>query len=142
MTLPAILAPVFIQVALTFGLLFWTGRARFAAVRAKEVRAGEIALGQRNWPANVQQIANAYQNQLEIPALFYVLVILAILARKADILFVVLSWAFVATRLVHAWVHTTSNHVLRRFQAFLAGVCILMLMWFIFAARVLFGAAA
>lgn len=142
MTLPAILAPLFVQVALTFGLLLWTGRARFGAVRAEEVRIGEIALGQRSWPRRVQQVSNAYQNQLEVPVLFYVLAILAIATRTADLLFVVLSWALVATRLVHAWIHTTSNHVLRRFQAFLAGICILMLMWIVFAARVLSGAAA
>ncbi|HEX2556151.1 MAG TPA: MAPEG family protein [Microvirga sp.] len=142
MTLPAILAPVFVQVALTFALLVWTGRSRVAAVRSKEVRVGEVVLGQRAWPTRVQQVSNAYQNQLEIPVLFHVLVILAILTRKTDLLFVVLSWAFVASRLVHAFIHTTSNRLLWRFQAFLVGVGILALMWTIFAVRVLFGAAA
>jgi hypothetical protein len=142
MTLPAILAPVFVQVALTFALLVWTGRSRVAVLRAKEVRIGEVALGQRVWPQRVQQVSNAYQNQLEVPVLFYVIVALAILTRQADLLFVALSWAFVASRLAHAFVHTTSNRLQHRFMAFLVGVLILMLMWIIFAVRVLFGTAA
>ena len=142
MPLPAILAPLFVQVALTFALLVWTGRSRLAVLRAKEVRIGEVALGQRVWPQRVQQVSNAYQNQLEIPLLFYVLVVLAILTRKADLAFVALSWAFVASRTVHALIHTTSNRIQHRFMAFLVGVLLLMLMWIIFAARVLFGAAA
>ena len=89
----------------------------------------------------MQQVANTYQNQLELPVLFYILVAFAILTRKADFLFLVMSWIFVATRLVHAAIYTTSNHVLRRFQAFLAGACVLMLMWLIFALRVLWPAA-
>jgi hypothetical protein len=142
MTLPAILAPVFVQVALTFALLVWTGRSRVAVLRAKEVRIGEVALGQRVWPQRVQQVSNAYQNQFEVPVLFYVIVALAILTRQADLLFVALSWAFVASRLAHAFVHTTSNRLQHRFMAFLVGVLILMLMWIIFAVRVLFGTAA
>jgi hypothetical protein len=139
MTLPAILAPLFVQVALTFALLVWTGRSRLAALRTGAVRIGDVALGQSVWPPRVQQVSNAYHNQLEIPVLFYVLVILAILTRKADLAFVVLSWAFVASRLVHALVHTTSNRLQHRFMAFLVGVAILALMWIIFAARMLFG---
>ena len=137
MSLPAILAPVFVQIALTFALLFWTGRARVGVIRAKAVRIGEVALGQRAWPVRVQQIANAYQNQLELPVLFYVLVALAILTRKADLLFVVMAWIFVAARLAHAAIHVTSNHVPRRFQAFAVGAVVLMLMWIVFAVRVL-----
>ena len=43
--------------------------------------------------------------------LFYVLTILAIMTRHADIIFVVLAWIFVLSRVVHACVHTTSNDV-------------------------------
>jgi hypothetical protein len=133
----SVLLPVFVLVALTFVLLVRTGRARFAAVRAKEVKVRDVALGQRAWPAAVQQVANTYQNQFELPVLFYVLVALALATRQADLVFVVMSWIFVATRLVHAWIYATSNIVKRRFQTFLAGAIVLMLMWIIFAARIL-----
>ena len=138
MSIPAVLAPLFVQVALTFVLLFWMGRERFASVRAGQVRVKEIALGERNWPARVQQIANTFHNQFEVPMLFYALVALALLTRQADLLFVLMAWIFVAARLVHAYIYTTSNVVIRRFQAFMAGTTVLMLMWVIFAVRVLF----
>jgi hypothetical protein len=101
------------------------------------VKVSEISLGERNWPTKVAQIANAFHNQLELPVLFYVLVALALITRKADLLFVILSWVFVATRLVHAYIYTTSNILVRRFSVFLAGAVVLMLMWLIFAVRIL-----
>ena len=56
--------------------------------------------------------------------------------RKADILFVVMAWLFVVSRIVHAFIHVTSNHVGQRFAAFLVGAVILALMWIIFMARI------
>jgi hypothetical protein len=138
-TVPTVLAPLFVQVALTFALLIWTGRARFAAARAGEVKIQDIALGQRAWPAAVQQVSNTFQNQLELPVLFYVLVTLALFARKADLLFVLMAWLFVISRFGHAYAYVTSNHVLTRFRIFLVGAIILMAMWLIFAVRVLLG---
>ncbi len=137
MSVAAILAPVFVQVGLTFVLLFMMGRARFAAVRAGEVRMRDIALGERAWPPRVTQVANTFHNQFETPVLFYALVAFARFTRQADLLFVLLSWLFVATRVAHAWVYTTSNHVFTRFRIFLAGTSVLMLMWAIFALRIL-----
>ena len=137
MTVQAILAPLFVMVALTFALLVWMGAVRVAAVRRGEVRVRDIALGQSNWPPRVQQISNCYHNQLQLPLLFYVLTILALFLRKADLLFVVMAWIFVLLRVVHAAIHVTSNHVGRRFQAFAAGAVVLLLMWVVFAVRIL-----
>jgi hypothetical protein len=139
MSLQAILAPLFVQVALTFCLLFWMGYARVRVIRRREVRVGDIALGQPAWPERPTKAANAYRNQFELPVLFYVLVVLAIIARKADLLFVVMSWIFVILRIVHAGIHTSSNDVPQRFYAFLAAAIVLLLMWIIFAVRVLLG---
>lgn len=139
MSIQAILLPLFVQVALTLFLLFWTGRARVAAVRRGDVHPRDIALRQPNWPKQETQIANAYHNQLELPVLFYVLTILAIITRHADLLFVVLAWVFVILRLVHAYIHLTSNHVGRRFAAFAASVVALLVMWVIFILQIVLG---
>ena len=136
MTVQTILAPLFVLVALTFGLMIWMGALRVAAVRRGEVRVREIALGQPNWPPRAQQVSNCFDNQFQLPVLFYVLTILALFLRKADLLFVVMAWIFVLLRIVHATIHVTSNHVGRRFQAFAAGMVVLLLMWIIFAVRV------
>jgi hypothetical protein len=139
MSIQAILLPLFVQVALTLFLLFWTGRARVAAVRRGDVHPRDIALRQPSWPKQETQIANAYHNQLELPVLFYVLTILAIITRHADLLFVVLAWVFVILRLVHAYIHLTSNHVGRRFAAFAASVVVLLVMWVIFILQIMLG---
>jgi hypothetical protein len=137
MTVQDILAPLFVMVALTFVLLVWMGAVRFAAVRRGEVRVRDIALGQSNWPPRAQQVSNCYHNQFQLPVLFYALTILALFLRKADLLFVVMAWIFVLLRIVHATIHVTSNHVGRRFQAFAAGAVVLLLMWVVFAVRIL-----
>ncbi|MEJ2624357.1 MAG: MAPEG family protein [Pseudolabrys sp.] len=139
MSLPMVLLPVFVQVFLTLAVLLWMARARVNAVKSKQVRMADIALGQRAWPAKAQQISNSYHSQLQVPVLFYVLVVLAIVTRSADLLFVVLSWVFVLSRVVHAYIHTTSNYVPNRFNAFAVGVITLLAMWVIFAVRILAG---
>ena len=139
MPLTAVLSPVFILIALTIGLLLWTGRSRVGALKRREVKLGQIALGQPAWPDRVTQVGNAYQNQLETPVLFYVLVALAIITKKDDLAFVGLEWLYVLTRLAHAYIHTGTNNVPMRFNAFILGVGVLALMWAVFAVRILFG---
>lgn len=137
MTIQAVLLPLFVQVVLTFVLLFWTGRLRVGAVRRGEVHPRDIALREQNWGSPETKVANAYHNQLEIPVLFYVLTILAIITRQADLIFVVLAWVFVVLRVLHAAVHVTSNKLSQRFAAFAASVAVLAIMWVIFIVRIL-----
>ena len=135
----AVLLPVFVQIALTFALLFWMGKERQGAIAKGETRIDDIALGQSAWPQLPTQIARAFHNQLETPVLFYVLVALAMVTQKADLLFVLMAWAFVLARLAHAYVHVTSNHVMLRFKAYGAGLFALIAMWAIFAVRIVAG---
>jgi hypothetical protein len=139
MSIPAVLAPLFVQVALTFALLLWLGARRVASIERGETQVEAIALGERSWPAPVQQIANSFHNQFEMPVLFYVLTVLALISRKADLLFVLMAWLFVISRIAHAGIHVTSNDIRHRFFAFAAGFGILVLMWLIFAIRILIG---
>lgn len=137
MSLQAVLLPLFVQVGLTLFLMFWMAIVRTRAIRRREVNMRDIALGQPAWSERDTQIGNSFRNQFELPVLFYVLVVLAIIARKADLLFVVMSWIFVVTRIVHAAIHTGSNYVPNRGYAYLAGAVVLLAMWIIFAVRVL-----
>jgi hypothetical protein len=131
----ALLMPVFAQIGLTFVLLFAMAYVRFCAISRREVRVADIALGQRAWPARATQIANAFQNQLELPVLFYVLVALVLITRTGNATLLALAWGFVASRIVHALVHTTSNRVPMRFFSYLVGVVLLAAMWIVFALR-------
>jgi hypothetical protein len=140
MSIRSVLLPLFVQVALTFVLMVWMGTMRVSVIRSGEVRASDIALREPKWPRGLLQVQNAFLNQLEVPVLFYVLTILAWMTRLADLLFVVMAWLFVALRLAHAYVHVTDNNVPRRGLLFIAGATVLMIMWAIFAVRLLIGA--
>jgi hypothetical protein len=137
MTDQAILLPLFVQIGLIFFLIIWMAKERTALLQLREIKWQDIALRQKAWPDRAQQIANCFENQFEIPILFYVLVVLAIMTKKADLLFVVMEWLFVATRIAHAYVFTTSNYVPLRGQFFIIGTIILLFMWGIFALRIL-----
>jgi hypothetical protein len=135
MTIQMVLLPVFVLVAMTFALLFWTARSRTASIKSGETKMRDIALGQANWPAQQTQIANSYNSQFQLPLLFYVVVILAWITKTTDVVFVVLEWVFVLLRLVHAYVHTTTNYVPRRFMVFAAGLFVLIVMWVWFGVK-------
>ena len=139
MSVASILLPVFVQVALTFVLLMRLGSGRLRTLSAGNTKVRDIALGESNWPSDVTQVGNCFNNQFQLPMLFYVLVVLALVLHKADLLFVIMSWIFVISRIVHAGVHITSNNVNQRFAAYTVGMVVLLLMWAIFAVRILFG---
>lgn len=131
------LLPVFAHVLLVFILLFWMGKERRGALVSREVHLRDIALGEPNWPTKATQLANCLKNQFEFPVLFYVLVALALPLRQTDLLFVLLSWVFVVTRYAHAGIFVTSNNVKQRSLAFSAGVIVLLVMWIVFALKIL-----
>jgi len=137
MTIQAVLLPLFVQVALTFAIGFWMAAGRVGAIRSRAVRPRDIALREPNWPSHLMQLQNAFLNQLELPVLFYVLTILVLFTKTADLLFVVLAWVFVALRLLHAYVHVTTNHVPYRGPLYIVGAIVLFVMWVIFALRIL-----
>lgn len=131
----AILAPVFVQILMTFVLLLWMGRERYACVGRGEVSVADAAVGRAEWPARVRQIASSFHNQLELPPLYFALNAFVMIAQVADGIFLALSWLFVASRIAHAFVHVTSNEVRLRGPAYITGVFILIGMWGLFAVR-------
>ena len=139
MSIQAVLLPLFVEVVLTFVLLYWMAYHRTSLLRAGEIKSRDVALREPNWPPRLTQISNAFHNQLELPLLFYVLTILALMTRHADLLFVVLAWIFVVSRLVHAYIHVTSNDVRQRGPLFGLGALVLTIMWAIFMIRILLG---
>lgn len=135
--IPWVLAPVFVQVLLTFVLLLMAGRARLRDLQARTLRISDIALGQNVWPDKTAQIGNAFNNQFQLPLLFFVLVIFTMMTGKQDYVFIACEWLFVILRIAHAYVHVTTNHVPRRFQLYTAGAVVLMLMWLWYAIRIM-----
>ena len=110
MSVRMILLPVFVQVALTFGLLFWASRG-----------SGGRTDGQAAW-----------QEELQLPILFYVLTIVAWQTKFAELLFLLLAWVFVALRVIRALRQERNAGPL-----FTASAIVLAVMWAIYAIRLL-----
>jgi hypothetical protein len=137
MPVSSLLLPVFVQVALTFFILVWASRLRVQALGSGAVRADDVALREPNWPKRALQVANCYQNELELPMLFYAVVAFILITSTNSLIFVVLAWVFVLSRLARAYVHIGSNVLRLRGAAFGIGILALMAMWLIFAIRIL-----
>ena len=128
------LLPLYVQVALTFVLLLRLGSVRLAEVRAGRVDLARYAAGEEVWPPKVKAAAAAFRNQFELPVLFYLVTVLAFVTDRMTYLFVILSWLFVGSRIVHAVIFVTTNYVPNRFRVFVIGFVILAVMWVVFLA--------
>ena len=113
---------------LALALLIHLGTHRIPMVLQGKVRAADIALDKERWPEQARQVSNAFDNQFQLPVLFYVACFIAI-SFGATVFEVVVAALFVVSRYVHAYIHVTSNHVIRRFQAYTVGVALLVILW-------------
>ena len=130
----AIFWPVIAQVALTLAVYYVMSVRRIAAVMAGEARARDFRV-----PADPERSASAARNvanQFELPVLFYVACLAFFQVGAADWPALILAWAFVLSRLAHAWVHVTTNVVILRRRLFMVGYFVVALMWIWFAIRI------
>jgi hypothetical protein len=139
MSLQAVLLPLFVEVLLTFALMLWMATRRGGDFRAGAVKPGDVALREAAWSKRTMQAAYSFSNQFELPVLFYVLTILEWVTRHAGYFFVVLAWVFVISRLLHAYIHVTSNVYRLRSAFYSVGAVVLMIMWVAYIVEVLTG---
>ena len=136
MSVQMILLPLFVQVLLTIALGLHLAVKRRIAF-AEGTRWQDISMREPNWPKDAIVAHNAYLNQFEIPVLFYVLTILALITKQADLLFVMMAWLFVVMRILQAGVFVTTNHVPIRGAFFGIGFIILVIMWIVYIVRIM-----
>jgi len=139
MSIATVLLPLFAEVLLTFALMLGMMYFRTSSLQRGETRFEQIAMREPNWPVRATQFAYAFSNQFELPVLFYVLTILAIITHHADIVFLVLAWIFVIPRIMQAYVHVTNNNVRWRGSFYGVGALVLLAMWIIFIVRIVAG---
>jgi hypothetical protein len=125
------------QVLLTIGILVLMGRERVPRVMSGEINVADIAVERTAYPLRARLLSNNFDNQFQLPVLFYVGALLALALGMVDVLLLVLALAFVALRCVHAVVHVTTNHVQRRFAVYTAGLAVLSLFWLWLVLRIL-----
>lgn len=137
MSTQAILLPLFVEVVLTFVLLFWMAALRQVDFKSGIARQDNVALREPNWSRRTLQVGYSYANQLELPILFYVLTILEYITHNAGLVFVIMAWIFVVFRCLQALVHVTSNNLYLRGPFFGIAAVVLAIMWVIYIVEVL-----
>ena len=137
MTTPtlALLFALLIQGLIPLVLLWMLFTIRIPLVTRREIRLKDIALSRDAWPEREKQVSNAVDNQFQLPLLL-VLAGFVALYLGATWVEVALAWVFVVSRIVHAAIFVTSNHVVRRFWAYAVGFVALVGFWLDLLARV------
>ena len=123
-----ILLPIVAQALLTIALYILLNIAKVRAAKAGDVNEQRRGLHDDAWPDYVLKINNCIRNQFEVPVLFYVLAISFAVIDAVNPAVMILASLFVASRLVHAYIHTGSNYVPARRRIFTLGVIIVLLM--------------
>lgn len=117
------------QVLLTIIVLILMGRERIPSVMSGETDIKDIAVDRSAYPLKARLLSNCFDNQFQLPVLFYAAVLLTLWAGSVSWLELVLAWAFVVLRYAHAAIHITTNRLEHRFVAYTAGLAVLCALW-------------
>ncbi|MCG7874288.1 MAG: MAPEG family protein [Candidatus Thiodiazotropha lotti] len=125
-----ILLPMICLVLITGGM----GVALIAA-RYKAVKEGSLSMAYFKYnrggrpPQYLIKISHHFQNLLETPPLFYLSTIVILLLEKSDPIYLGLAWCYLASRMIHSWIHLGSNNVLHRKNAFIVSYLLIFIIW-------------
>ena len=127
----ALLYPLLLQVALSFCVLFVLFARRVREFKRRQIHPETVPTRSQMSDALEDSAAASdnFQNQFELPVLFFVAVLLAITLLLRDPLLATLAWTFVTLRFFHAIVHLTYNAVMHRFFFYLMSAIALLMMW-------------
>ncbi|MBE0371077.1 MAPEG family protein [Pseudoalteromonas aurantia] len=121
---------MFGQTLLTLLVMFIMGKRRFKAAKNKLVDKNAFkTMDLTTAPEDVIVAGRNFSNQFEIPMLFFVVCVLAIALNKVSWVFALGAVLFVISRLVHSYIHLSTNHVLMRYRTFLIGCVFLIIQW-------------
>lgn len=129
--------PVLAQIAIPLAVLILNGRRKAADVAAGNHRPDESATDNTAWSLPVVLTSNNLANQSQLPVLFYVLCIVLAQIGAVSALTLSIAWLFVASRILHAYVHVSSNYVPLRKRAFIFGALTLLLLFILCAIALL-----
>lgn len=139
MSFNPILLPLLTMVFLTFAVWVYLFALRIPEISRKKIDPEDLK--DRAEAHKLMTVSAAASNNLknlfELPVLFYVGAMLAVLLLIQDAMLVRLAWGFVILRIVHSIVHCTYNRVMHRFLVYLVSSLFLLLMWIRLAAYLL-----
>ena len=123
------------QVLLTLVILVLMGRERVPRIMSGEIRMADVAVERTAYPLRARLLSNNFDNQFQLPVLFYVAVMLVLWTGSVGWVELILAWLFVALRYVHAAIHVTTNTLLQRFAVYTAGLAVLAALWLLLVFR-------
>lgn len=123
-----IFIPILLQIFLVIWLYLLLGSRKKKAAASGRVDESRRNLHADAWPDEVVQVNNAIRNQFEVPVLFYVTCIMLWALLQVNAFTLMVALAFVASRYVHAIIHTGSNIVARRRMVFAIGCLLVMVL--------------
>jgi len=112
----------------TLWLYIPMSNARVASVRKGKTKSSVYRLNVGE-PEESLRFSNAIRNQFESPILFYAVCLAAYVTQNANIILIGLAFAYAVTKLVHIYIHTTSNRLRYRRPVFAVSLFILIAMW-------------
>jgi hypothetical protein len=126
------------QIVWTFVVMAMTARVRFRAAARREIR-GDVSLDLTGYPDYARKVANNMNNQWETPTLFYALILLILTLHISSLILAILAFVYVAARVAHTYIHTTTNVVMVRARPFFVGLAALILMTLVISLDLLTG---
>ncbi len=130
-----LLLPLFLHIALITFVGIRSATSRVKSVVGGETKINAIALDSGAWPDSVRKIGNNFDNQFQVPMLWYGVCAFILITQKTDWVLVSLSWAFLIARVWHSAIHIGSNYVPLRMRVVLGSFVAVFLMWAWFALR-------
>ena len=119
---PAIFAPFLGMMVLTFAvwLVMYARRLNYLSknkidyrtINTREKAAGLV-------PEEISYASDNLKNLFEFPVLFYALCIYLYITASVDTLYLAAAWWFFIFRIVHSYLHCTSNVVPHRFGVYM-----------------------
>jgi hypothetical protein len=121
LTNTALFGPILAMVGLTAVVMFALFRRRIPALAKAKPSMEDLRTRAAidRLPAPATWASENLQNLFEMPVLFYVICLGAMITGSGDsIVTLVFAWIFVGLRAGHSFVHLNGNNVLRRFRIF------------------------
>lgn len=124
----AIFWPLIVQTGLIYVIYYLVSLRRLSAVRAGTVKASEYKVPIIE-PEPTATVARNLVNQFELPFLFYAVCIALAMVNGVNYAVLILAWVFVASRIIHSYVHITTNEVRKRRPLFIVGYVVNAILW-------------
>ena len=132
-----LIVAMFTQVLLTFIIMFIMGKRRFRAAKQKTIEMKDFLTMELEKAGSDVRVADRnFINQFEMPVLFFIACLTALQLNAVGDMFVALAWVYVLLRVVHSYIHLTSNTLKVRYYSFVISSLVMLSMWVVILTRV------